>query len=82
MKIKLREKHVMIAAFAIVLAMLLFPPWQAEVPNTNIAMNLGYYFVGSAPQYGDIATVRLLIQIAVVVLIAFGIIKFLKQPMR
>ena len=78
---KLREKHVVIGAVSVALAMLLFPPWQATVRN-NVTINLGYHFVGAAPEIGAIDVVRLLIQLGIIGIVAFVVLKLIeRQPL-
>jgi hypothetical protein len=81
-----RQKTLLLIASAVILSMVLFPPWEAALPegyNTS-TRDLGYHFVLTPPTtpivYGDVVMFkksvinieRLLVQLIAVVLLTTG----------
>ena len=76
---KIAPQGVTLTASAVVILMLLFPPWHVNIPEIG-TLNLGYYLVAAPPRKGEVDLVLLLIQIAIVALTAFSLVKILMRP--
>ena len=69
-----KEKAATTISGVVALAMLLFPPWQAQA--NGITFNLGYHFIASGPVFGFIDVTRLILQFLFLAGLVYGATKF------
>jgi hypothetical protein len=73
-----RHKVILWAGLALIIGMGICPPYHMY--QRDIAVDLGYYFIASPPEYGEIDLKRLLIQWAVVCFAAGGLLLSVRKP--